>query len=373
MDRKKICVAVAAVVVVSVLLVPASALCFLYFYPGVGQSPDSQMRDSYLGRSDHFDGLRFSNENDFRQITREAEETSDRRIPTDKIPVVHQENIERGTPGKLYVMWLGHSSSLVQLGDKNILIDPVLTDYSSPVGFAGVRRFSDVPVRPEDLPETDILLISHDHYDHLDYQTILLIDEKVRTYVVPLGVEARLLGWGVAPEKIRTLDWWEETEIDGITVTAVPTQHSSGRNPLEISRTLWCGYYFRDADHSVYYTGDGGYYDVFERICEKCGKPDLALTECGQYGKGWPMIHMFPEQTVQASIDVGAEWIIPVHWGAFSISNNAWDDSIIRLTKSADQRGVRAATPLIGERVDYDEIQNYQEHWWEGLNRMTQL
>ena len=349
-----------AVVVLAVIL-------FFDFWPAVGKLPDKSMQKDYKSRTEYFSNGSFSNQYSDPVVTAQSEEKSDRMKPKGKIPVVRSDLILDGEENKVYVTWLGHSSILVQMNGKNILIDPVFSKYSSPVGFAGVKRFSELAIEPENLPHLDAVLISHDHYDHLDYETIKKINDKTDRYIVPLGVESYLIGWGVESDKITNMAWYEETMLDDIRVVATPSKHYTGRNPLKRNASWWCGFYLDDDSHTVYYSGDGGYCENFKEIKEKLGDIDLALMECGQYGKGWPWIHMFPEQTVQAVEDLGAKWFIPVHWGAYCICYNAWDDSVIRSLAESEKKGINEATPKIGERVDLDDIASYKEHWWEGI------
>lgn len=364
---KKIMISIISILVFLAVVVLAVIL-FLNFWPSVGKLPDKSMQEDYTRRTEYFSDGSFSNQASDPVVTAESEEKSDRMKPKDKIPVVKSESVPDGEKGKLYVTWLGHSSILVQMNGKNILIDPVFSKYSSPVSFAGVKRFSEVAIEPEDLPHLDAVLISHDHYDHLDYETIKKINDKTDRYIVPLGVESYLIGWGVDSEKITNMAWYEEIMLDDIKVVATPSKHYTGRNPLKRNASWWCGFYLNDDSHTLYYSGDGGYCDNFKEIKEKLGDIDLALMECGQYGKGWPWIHMFPEQTVQAVEDLDAKWFIPVHWGAYCICYNAWDDSVIRSIAESEKKGINEATPKIGERVDFDDIASYNEHWWEGIN-----
>lgn len=352
-------------IAIAFVLIIVCVILFLLLWPGVGRHPGKRDYLDYEARTQYVADGKFQNiENNLPVMTAKQSEKSDRLKPSERIKTKKWENVPNGEKGELNVIWLGHSSSLVQLGNKNILIDPVLSEYSSPVSFTGVRRFSDVPIDSEHMPYIDVMLISHDHYDHLDYETIKAMDDKVGAYVVPLGVEAYLKGWGVDEGKIHNMAWWEEEKVSDISITATPAHHFSNRNPLFSSATWWCGFCFTDGVHTVYYSGDGGYTDSFKEIGDRFDI-DLAILECGQYDVAWAYSHMFPEETVEAFIDVKAEYFIPVHWGTFCICNHAWDDSIIRVTSKAAELNLNIATPQIGELVRYDLIDSYKEEWWK--------
>ena len=360
---KKICLWIVGIVVVVVCM----AFGILNYYPTIGKLPSKEDKERYAQKTNLYYDDQFHNINDYSVRTDGSSATSDRQRPSEMIQVNKLTEIERASSGDLRITWFGHSSSLLQMGDKNILIDPILTNRSSPVGFVGPSRFSEIAIEPENLPDIDVLFISHDHYDHLDYKTITTIDSKVSHYIVPLGIEVILKGWGVNEDKIISLFWWEDITIDDVTYTLTPGMHFSGRNPLHFNSTLWGGIFIKDADHSFYYTGDGGYTDYFKEVYEKFGEVDLILAEDGQYNKAWAQTHMFPEQTVQATKDVHAKWLIPVHWGAFVLSTHSWDDPVIRALNAAQELNVNMATPRIGEIVDFNEIESYQEHWWEEI------
>lgn len=364
----KICTRVLIVLLIIVVIIIIAALLFLNFYPGVGKTPDKEMQKKFAEKTDLFYDKQFHNENEFEVMTGKSGKTSSRVRPTGDIPVVINDNIPDGEASKLSVTWYGHSSVLVQLGEKNVLIDPVLSERTSPVSFAGPERFSDIALKPENVPEIDVLFISHDHYDHLDYPTIKAIDDRVKHYIVPLGIDSYLKGWGIDESKIHSLYWWESIELEGVTYTLTPSQHYTGRNPLKANITLWGGIHFKDSSHSVYYTGDGGYYDVFKRVYENLGEIDLIMADSGQYDKAWAMTHMNPNEAVQAAKDAHAKWLIPVHWGAFVLANHAWDEPPEMAVEAAESIGVNIATPKIGERVDYDNIESFTEHWWEDID-----
>ena len=303
--------------VLVILALFAAILLFLFVCPSIGKLPDADERRELAKRSSHYVDGAFRNEHEVRTMTGEARYSSDRKKPRTKLAVRTPDLLSDPGADDLNFTWLGHSSFLLQTGQKTVLVDPALSDRCSPVGFAGPKRFSELPMEAEGLPEADVVFISHDHYDHLDYRTILAIKDRVDVFVVPLGLDAILRGWDVPSEKLRALDWWESVELDGLCFTLTPSQHFSGRNPLRGNSTLWGGLYLRDENHRVYYTGDGGYYEVFGNVRERLGAPDLMIAECGQYDPAWAGIHMFPEQTVQAGLDAGTKLLIPVHWGSF--------------------------------------------------------
>lgn len=349
------------------VLILIIGLLFLHLYPSIGAHPSSAEKDAYEERTSAFRDGTFHNENESALMSGESYASDPRRIPEQIIPADKPALLTEPGETDLTYTWLGHSSFLIQAGDRNILADPVLSERSSPVGFAGPKRFSEIPITPEQMPEIDVVLISHDHYDHLDYQTILELKSKTRYFIVPLGVDTILRGWGVEDEQITALAWWEQTEIDGMTITLTPSQHFTGRDPFMRNSTLWGGYYIDNGHHKVYYTGDGGYCDVFGEIGERLGAPDVMIAECGQYDPSWATVHMFPEETVQAYFDTGATYLVPVHWGTFCICNHAWDDSIIRVKNESDKTGVVLITPRIGQTVSYPDIESYNEKWWEDL------
>ena len=231
--RKKVITKVLIILLVLALILALAAGLFLLFWPSLGKNPSSEQQEEYGERTEAFyDGV-FHTPEKFQLIVdtdnktdEKAELTPEGIIPVNKITELPEADIRDFT-----VTWFGHSTSLLQIHGMTVFIDPVLSEYSSPVGFTGARRMAEVPMTAENVPEIDILLISHDHYDHLDYQTIKEIDAKVKNYCVPLGVENHLIRWGVDPEKIHTMAWWEETEIDGLTISSTPGQHYSGRLP----------------------------------------------------------------------------------------------------------------------------------------------
>ena len=348
------------------LILAASILLFLNFCPSVGKTPDKAEREALEGKSKQYRDGQFRNAGEVSTMSGEQRyPASDRRRPKNLLPAESPAFLTDPQPEDWSFTWIGHSSFLLQMGKKNILVDPVFSGRSSPVSFIGPRRFSELPLTTEELPHLDVVFLSHDHYDHLDYQTIRAIKDRAGLFLAPLGVDAILRGWGVDAEKIRTLDWWESIELDGLTCTLTPSQHFTGRNPLKGNSTLWGGLYLDNGLHRIYYTGDGGYNPVFVEVRERLGAPELMIAECGQYDPAWAGIHMFPEETAQAGLDAGTEWLIPVHWGSFCICNHAWDDSIRRVTAAAESSGLPLASPRIGQTLTASDLASCTDPWWE--------
>ncbi|MBP6653286.1 MAG: MBL fold metallo-hydrolase [Propionivibrio sp.] len=262
-------------------------------------------------------------------------------------------------------LWrLGHSTVLLKLDGKFWLTDPMFAERASPVGFVGPKRFHSAPIALADLPEIEAVIISHDHYDHLDHDTILAIQDKVGTFVTPLGVGERLIDWGIAASKVRQLDWWEETRIAGLRLVATPARHFSGRTLLDNDRTLWSSWVLIAPTARVFFSGDSGYFDGFKAIGEKFGPFDVTLLENGAYNEAWADIHMHPEQTVQAHIDLRGKRLVPIHNGTFDLALHAWTEPLEQVTKLSAQRDVAISTPRFGERLDIGSPDPGQA-WWQ--------
>lgn len=357
------------IVLIIILVIVIIAVLFIKLWQPFGQGTTSDDKKLYGEKTDLFYEGTFHDNPEISVMNDNESEFSDHEqtIPKGKIPVHQLTSIPDASVDDLKWVWFGHSSSMLQMQGLNILIDPVLSDYASPVAGFGAKRFSDLPMTKENFPVIDVLVISHDHYDHLDYTTIKDIDDKVKSYCVPLGVEKHLIRWGVDENKIHSMVWWDEVEINGLTITSTPGRHYTGRLPWQTNTTLWSGYVFQNEKYKSYYTGDTGYSDYFKEIYEKFGAMDFVMLENGQYDKSWEAIHLLPDQGIQAVKDLQAKWIVPVHWGTFSISYHAWDDPIRQITSLAQKENINVATPLIGEIVDYQNIQQFQEKWWENV------
>ncbi|MFK7812632.1 MAG: MBL fold metallo-hydrolase [Maribacter sp.] len=267
--------------------------------------------------------------------------------------------------GPSRLVWFGHSSFLLQMEGKSILIDPMFGAVPAPHPMLGGKRFSkSLPIEIAKLPKIDAVIFSHDHYDHLDYGSIQLLKDKVDMFYTPLGVGAHLIEWGVKKEQIVEMDWWEEAEFHGLSFKCTPAQHFSGRGLTDRAKTLWSSWVIQSKKENIFFSGDSGYGSHFKEIGEKFGPFDFAMLECGQYNELWSEIHMMPEETAQAGLDVGAKKIMPIHWGAFKLAMHPWTEPVERVSKKALELGIAITIPKIGAHIYLDETQIAEEPWW---------
>ena len=279
------------------------------------------------------------------------------------VPTV-KTNLQQHLSDKPVVVWFGHSSYFIRIHGITILVDPVFSGYGAPFSFMNKAFAGTTIYNVNDMPPIDVLLITHDHYDHLDYETVIKLRPKVKHVYTSLGVASHLTYWGYDKQHITELDWWQSANIaDSIQLTAAPARHFSGRSFKRFT-TLWSSFILKTAEYNIYIGADSGYGEHLKEIGAKFGPFDFALLENGQYNKAWPEIHMFPEQTVQAGIDIGAKIIMPVHWAKFDIALHTWDEPIKRFTKAAKEKGVQITTPMIGEPVIIDGVYPCSE-WWK--------
>jgi len=268
---------------------------------------------------------------------------------------------------KFKIIWFGHSSYLILVDGKNILVDPVFSERTSPFQFLGARRFAGTDfVKPDDFPNLDVILITHDHYDHLDYHSILKLKSKTTHFVTSLGVGAHLIHWGIPENQITELAWGETTSpFADFHFTAAPARHFSGRL-FKRNQTAWSSFILKTSANCIYLGGDSGYDHHFKTIGETYGPFDLAILECGQYNTMWPFIHMFPDQVVQAALDLRAKILMPVHWGKYKLAMHDWDEPIKQIVLNANSHNIPLATPQLGETfVINREIPT--SHWWVNL------
>ena len=289
-------------------------------------------------------------------------------VPTGTIPVAVLTRAQLLAAPDASLFRLGHSTLLIKLGNAFYLTDPVFSERASPVQWAGPARFHKSPINIAELPPIKAVILSHDHYDHLDYASILALSAKTEHFITPLGVGQRLIEWGVAVDKVQQLDWWESTQIDGVQVRATPAQHFSGRGVNDGNSTLWASWVIQSPGLNLFFSGDTGYFDGFKKIGEKYGPFDVAMLETGAYDQQWPDVHMQPEETLQAFQDLKARWLMPVHNGTFDLSLHAWREPFDRIAALAEQHGVSLTTPGMGERLDLRQPAAGQR-WWTAVDR----
>jgi len=284
-----------------------------------------------------------------------------------EVPLPAQKtNLKELNPNEDLVVWMGHSSFYMQLGGYRLLIDPVFSEAAAPLPFLN-KAFEGTNIyAADDLPELDVLLISHDHWDHLDYATITALKEKVKQVVVPLGVGEYFEQWGYAPSLVHDKDWDEVYHVgSGLDIYVVPAQHFTGRF-LSQNKTEAAGFVFVSPHRQVYYTGDGGYGAHHKAIGQTFGRMELAIVENGQYNENWPAIHLTPEETAQVARDVRAGALLPVHNGKFALAKHAWDEPLTRLAQeSENQVDYVLQTPMIGEILRIGDTEQHFERWWE--------
>mgnify|MGYP000002896932 CR=1 FL=1 len=264
------------------------------------------------------------------------------------------------------IAWLGHSGFIININGKIVLLDPMLGNYAAPIPIPSLKRYNEMlPIVPDSLSNIDIVVISHDHYDHLDHSTIKSIKDNVRIFVVPHGVGNHLRKWHVKEEKIIELNWDENYETNNIQITCLPARHFSGRGPLNRNSTLWSSWAIKSPTVKIYFSGDSGYGKHFKDIGNNHGPFDIALIDCGQYNKAWKNTHMFPSDAVLAAQELNTEYFMPIHWGGFSLSIHPWDEPAIESIKLADRMGIKYFTPEIGEVISNKTIDRSYNAWWE--------
>lgn len=261
------------------------------------------------------------------------------------------------------IIWFGHSSFLINFSGKMILIDPVFSNSAAPVSFM-VKRFQKAVLKLTQLPKIDYIVISHDHYDHLDMETVKFFVDKEAEFITPLGVGSHLKKWGIGESRITELDWWEKVKRSGIDFVATPSQHFSGRTGFHDNETLWASWVIKNDEHNIYFSGDSGYDVHFKEIGEKYGPFDIAFIENGQYNERWEAVHLLPEQAAQAYFDLKAKKFVPIHWGMFELALHTWFDPIVRIDKLAMSKGINLVTPRIGEVINLNEKIDTQK-WWQ--------
>lgn len=299
---------------------------------------------------------------DYWKLTKHFFKKQPGKSPSAEIPFL-KTDLTKITSEETTIVWFGHSSYFLRIANKNFLIDPVFSGYADPLSvmvkaFKGSNEY-----KVADIPAIDYLIITHDHYDHLDHKTVTRLKNKIGHIYCSLGVSSHLKYWGFDTDKITELDWWQtEKPDDNLQLTAAPARHFSGRG-LKRNQSLWSSFILRSSKHNLYLGGDSGYDSHFKEIGNKYGPFDIAILEAGQYNTMWPYIHMMPEETVQAAIDLKARALLPVHWGKFSLALHAWNEPIERIIESAKASNLTVHTPKIGQPLVVG-ADFHSEKWW---------
>lgn len=347
---------------------------FVNLSPQFGGSPSKQ-KLAQFEKLDYFEDGKFSNlmptnmDMDLGKALKMLPEffkNDPSRRPDFDFPFEYRDSLElvsKNHPTRL--VWFGHSTFLVQIEGKTILIDPMFGEVPSPHPLLGKKRFSkELPIAIEKLPEIDMIIMSHDHYDHLDYGSIQQLKDKTKNFYMPLGMGAHFEEWGVDSSKIHELGWWDEIQADGLLLALTPARHFSGRGLNNRFSTLWGSWVIQGKDDNIYFSGDSGYGPHFKQIGEKYGQFNFAMMECGQYNERWEEIHMMPEQTAQAAKDIQAKVFMPIHWAAFTLAMHSWRDPIERVMVKAKEISQPIFVPEIGQFIELNKNLVTTRQWW---------
>ena len=297
----------------------------------------------------------------------------ERRVPLAPLPSMSPLEAWSKPPASgLRATWLGHSTVLIEIDGVRVLTDPVWGPRASPSSIAGPKRFQPVPVPLRAMPPVDLVIVSHDHYDHLDYPSIRELAKRDVPFVTSLGVGAHLEAWGVRPERIVELDWWESHNVPNteLTVTAAPSQHFSGRGLHDRNATLWSSMVMRSPRHAVFFSGDTGLTTEYEAIRDRLGPFDLVMLEVGAYHPAWGDMHLGPENALKAQALLGGGAFLPIHWGTFSLAMHAWDQPAEVLLEQGPKAGARLVMPRLGEPIEPAHAEKV-EPWWRAVDSIA--
>jgi L-ascorbate metabolism protein UlaG (beta-lactamase superfamily) len=295
----------------------------------------------------------------------------DRRVPSAPLPSLNPLELWLRPPGSgLRATWLGHSTVLLEIDGWRVLTDPVWGPRASPSRFLGPKRFQPIPIEIRDLPPLDAVIVSHDHYDHLDYPTIRKLARASVPFVTSLGVGAHLESWGISSDRITELDWWESVRVPNseVTISATPSQHFSGRTPGARNNTFWSSFSVKGPKHAFFFSGDTGLTEEYAAIRERVGPFDLVTLEVGAFHPAWGDIHLGPENALKALSLLGGGSFLPIHWGTFNLAMHAWDEPAEVLLKQAPARGAQLLMPKIGESVEPSRHEKV-EPWWRAVSQ----
>ena len=362
-----------------ILLLGISGILFVNFYPSIGGSQSDEKIETFK-KSGHYQDGKFinlihtsmdMNLGKFMSIIKDWIVGIPNQTPEKPLPVVPVDSmtIVSKDDSLARFTWFGHSAFLLEIEGKNILLDPMLGDYAGPHPWLGPNRFSDgIPIEIKKLPQIDVVVYSHDHYDHLDYESVLKLKDKVNKFLVPLGVGSHLASWGVAEDRIHEFNWWDEIKLEDLQFVCAPARHFSGRGILNRNTTLWASWIIKSDYFKIYFSGDSGYGPHFKEIGIRFGPFDFAMLECGQYDLRWESVHLLPEQTAQAAVDLNTKLAMPIHWGSFVLALHSWKDPVERLSRKAEELKVDVITPKIGEQISLNKTVVENNDWWVTWN-----
>ncbi len=363
----------------SALIIVFVLILVIYLFmqqPMFGRKPAAQRLQQIQQSSNYKDGA-FQNQSFTPSFTDGASfskvfyqfffSKKERNKPSVALPSV-KTDLKQLSKEENVLVWMGHSSYFMQVDGKTILVDPVLSGHASPFSFTTNSFAGSDIYTPDDFPAIDFLFISHDHWDHLDYKTILQLRPKINTIITGLGTAEHLERWGFPKNNIIEKNWYEHAVLgDGFSVTVLPGRHFSGRT-FTRNKAVWVSFALQTPTQKIFLGGDSGYDTHFAETGNEHGPFDLAILECGQYNRYWKHIHMMPEETVQAAIDLKAKRLLPVHWGKFALSLHSWDEPVNRVSIAADKTGMPIATPMIGQKLKLDDNSQQFTRWWNGIN-----
>lgn len=286
------------------------------------------------------------------------------KCPAKPLPVIPiTDQFDQAPSPDLRFTWLGHSSVILEIEGKRLLIDPMLSERSSMVRWAGPKRFQPAPIAIENLPKADVVLISHDHFDHLDKVVIKTLADRELLFLVPIGVGRRLRDWGIPTGKIVELNWWDRYDLNGLRIVATPARHFSGRGLLDRDMTLWTSWSIIGKNQRVFFSGDTGLTPEMAEIGQQYGPFNLTFIEIGAYDKAWSSIHAGPVNAVKIHQQLGGVRLVPIHWATFDLALHSWYTPAEELVKEADTKSANLITPMIGEIVNPAQYEN--QYWWQ--------
>ncbi|TQV89876.1 MBL fold metallo-hydrolase [Aliikangiella coralliicola] len=305
----------------------------------------------------------------FRIVKRSLFEKKQNTAPDKLIPLesISDTQLEQLPSDKTSIIRLGHSTILLKLDKQFWLIDPVFSERASPFSFMGPKRFHQPPISINDLPEIDGVIISHNHYDHLDEYSIKQLANKVKHFIMPLGNSAQVIDWGINPDKVTELDWWQSIQIEGTKITATPAQHFSGRGISDRNKTLWSSWVIKSESSNLFFSGDTGYFDGFKEIGNQYGPFDLTMLETGAYDKDWSEVHMSPTESAQAHKDLKGKKLLPIHNGTFDLAFHSWTDPFEQMVEIANRDWIDLLTPKMGQVVTLnndDSVDAARDLFW---------